>query len=76
MIQRCSSCDGAYHPAIGHAWTENIVLCQSCTLNFVKWLKDREGYLRKPWRKGLKSKESFIEAAKTSVKYLNSGGKP
>lgn len=63
---KCSACNSPWHPATGHVWTPTLVLCRNCTLDFIRWLKQRESAYSKPWRRD-KSKTSFIEAALTSI---------
>jgi hypothetical protein len=66
-MKRCSSCNGAFHPATGHQWSSTMRLCWNCTLELIKWLKQRERAFDRPWRKPL-SNCSFNEAALTSIR--------
>jgi len=66
--QKCSACGGAFHPATGHAWTANLVLCHRCALDWMKWLRRRQAQFS-VGRKGCKT--SFISAALTSVHAAN-----
>ena len=51
--QRCSACGGVYHPASGHAWSEETVLCGPCTREFFDWLKVFTAGKGKGKRRGL-----------------------
>lgn len=62
--QKCSACGGAFHPATGHAWTANLVLCHSCTQDWMKWLRRRQSQFSAV-RKG--GTTSFMDAALSSV---------
>lgn len=61
----CSACKGPYHEATGHAWTPSLRLCNGCTREFIKWIKQREASMVHK-KKG--ASESFTDAALKSVK--------
>jgi hypothetical protein len=65
IINKCSACRGAYHPATGHAWSASLVLCLRCAKDFIHWIKVHERAYNRPWRKPASKKISFIEAAIT-----------
>lgn len=35
---RCSFCEGVWHPATGHAYSETFRACYSCTVTFWRWV--------------------------------------
>lgn len=58
----CSACGGPYHPATGHAWTKDTVLCQKCARYYMQWVRENAGTKAK--RRG----DDFSTAALTSIK--------
>jgi hypothetical protein len=63
--KHCDSCGGPFHSATGGQFG-GVKLCWDCCLNFIKWLKEREKSMSRPWRKP-KSETSFMEAALASI---------
>jgi hypothetical protein len=47
----CYFCGGAAHPATGHAYSENVLVCWRCTLETWAWLQTFTN--QKGRRKGL-----------------------
>lgn len=35
----CAVCGGPYHPASGHAWPSDVVICGPCTRAFFAWVR-------------------------------------
>jgi hypothetical protein len=64
-VQHCSACGGPYHPATGHRWTESMVLCGRCALDWKAWLKAREAAMNRI-KNGCTM--SFAQAAITSIR--------
>jgi hypothetical protein len=36
---KCIQCGGPFHPASGHQWSKEAVVCGRCHRNFIDWLK-------------------------------------
>lgn len=68
---KCSACQGPYHPATGHYFAEDFVLCGPCAISFKDWLKGRMGAMQarlKNKHTGTRMEESFHDAAMKSIK--------
>lgn len=39
----CSVCQGPFHPATGHEFSESLRWCGPCTRDFIKFLKTQQG---------------------------------
>ena len=65
---KCAVCDNPYHPATGHAFTDNLVLCGVHAREFYDWYKKRmlsmQARLKK---KGVRQSESFHDVAMRSI---------
>jgi hypothetical protein len=64
----CSVCQGPYHPATGHAWSQETVLCGPCAGRFFAWVVR---HTSRRW-----GGQSFYEAAASSVKAVETSEDP
>lgn len=63
---RCTSCRGVWHPSTGSLLGRGTCLCLRCTLDFIAWLKLREGAMGARIKKH-GGAPSFTECALTSI---------
>jgi hypothetical protein len=64
--QCCFRCQGAAHPATGHAFTTDVLYCGPCTRTFFKWV--REHTSKRPSKRQFKTAARFYEEAARCVK--------
>lgn len=50
FILRCGRCDGPFHPATGHAFSETIVACNVCYGRFAVWQMTAHGQTIIPYK--------------------------
>jgi hypothetical protein len=60
MTTPCFACQGPYHPATGHAFSEDVLYCGRCIRHFYKWVR---GHTNRRWGGHL-----LYEEARTSVR--------
>lgn len=66
----CAVCKAPYHPATGHRFTKDTVLCGACARDFLAWYKARMGAMGariKNRTTGLRDTESFQDSAAKSI---------
>jgi hypothetical protein len=59
---KCMVCKGPFHPASGHAWSEEAVVCGPCIRHFYEWVRGQT-HPRHLW-----SGSNFYVAAATSIR--------
>lgn len=62
--KKCVSCEGVFHPATGHAFSEHFQICGPCAREFCDWYKKRMNQMD---AKTKKNPYSFSEAASKSI---------